>query len=117
MSVQKRNKKDESATQITSQGYSFGFKLQVLAEVENGQLSINQAQAKKVVKQTIETYNQKRPHLSLGLKTPNQVHQNLMENPSDGNLKISKEGISLPLKKSNYLYKLNTKIYQLFLGL
>ena len=33
------------------------------------------SQLQKIVRQTIETYNNKRPHLSLNMKTPNQIHK------------------------------------------
>ncbi len=33
------------------------------------------AQAKRMVKESIEIYNQKRPHLSLKYKTPDAVHR------------------------------------------
>ncbi|CAI8918315.1 IS3 family transposase ISPsy11 [Pseudomonas brassicacearum] len=33
------------------------------------------AQAKRMVEESIETYNRKRPHLSLKYKTPDAVHR------------------------------------------
>ena len=35
------------------------------------------AQAKRMVEESIEIYNRKRPHLSLKYKTPDAVHQAL----------------------------------------
>ncbi|MCH2490862.1 MAG: integrase core domain-containing protein, partial [Flavobacteriales bacterium] len=32
--------------------------------------------AKKMIKKAVAIYNDKRPHLSLGLKTPNYIHLN-----------------------------------------
>ena len=46
MRTQNADKKTDPATKITYQGYSHGLKRSILAEVENGQTSINQA-AKK----------------------------------------------------------------------
>lgn len=46
MSKQDEHKRTNPATKITYQGYSHGFKLSILAEIENGQISVNQA-AKK----------------------------------------------------------------------
>ena len=46
MRTQTRVKKTDPATKITYQGYPHGLKRSILAEVENGQTSINQA-AKK----------------------------------------------------------------------
>ncbi len=40
------DKRPYPATKITSQGYSHGLKLSILAEIENGQISINQASKK-----------------------------------------------------------------------
>ena len=34
----------------------------------------NRKELKKLVKESIESYSNKRPHLSLGMKTPNFVH-------------------------------------------
>lgn len=33
------------------------------------------AEAKKIVKQSVEIYNQKRPHTALKYKTPDEVHR------------------------------------------
>lgn len=38
-------------------------------------LADNMEQLQVMVKQSIDIYNNKRPHLSLKMKTPNQVHQ------------------------------------------
>jgi transposase len=46
MRTQNADKKTDPATKVTYQGYSHGLKRSILAEVENGQTSINQA-AKK----------------------------------------------------------------------
>jgi len=46
MRIAAENKKTNPATKITYQGYPHGLKRSILAEVENGQTSINQA-AKK----------------------------------------------------------------------
>ena len=40
------NKIEKPATKITSQGYSWGLKITIIEQIENGQISINQA-AKK----------------------------------------------------------------------
>lgn len=34
----------------------------------------------KLINESIESYNQRRPHLSLNLQTPNQVHEKTCEN-------------------------------------
>ena len=39
----------------------------------------NRKELKKLVKESIEIYNNKRPHLSLGVKTPNFVHKKTSE--------------------------------------
>ena len=38
-------------------------------------LADNINQLKAMVKQSIDIYNSKRPHLSLGMQTPNKVHK------------------------------------------
>lgn len=38
----------------------------------------------KLIKESIETYNNERPHLSLGMKTPNFVHKKACENDFTG---------------------------------
>ena len=63
-----------------------------LAERVNGILKgeflIYHCQTKKdlelLVKESIKTYNQKRPHLSLGMKTPEDVHKKACGLPSTG---------------------------------
>lgn len=35
----------------------------------------NIKEAKKMIKQAIKLYNNRRPHLALNYKTPNQIHQ------------------------------------------
>ena len=32
-------------------------------------------QARKVIEQSVDIYNSRRPHLSLKMKTPNQIHK------------------------------------------
>ena len=34
----------------------------------------NKKQLKQLIKESIQTYNNKRPHLSLNMKTPNFIH-------------------------------------------
>ena len=46
MRTTEEDKRPTPATKITSQGYPHGLKLSILAEVENGQTSINQASKK-----------------------------------------------------------------------
>lgn len=48
----KETKRDEQATQITYQGYSWGLKISIIEEVERGQISINQAAIKYGVSRT-----------------------------------------------------------------
>lgn len=52
MSKQEEHRKKDPATKITYQGYSHGFKKTILAEIENGQISINQAAKKYGVGRT-----------------------------------------------------------------
>jgi transposase-like protein len=52
MSKQDEHRKKDPATKITYQGYSHGFKKTILAEIENGQISINQAAKKYGVGRT-----------------------------------------------------------------
>ena len=42
-----------------------------------------------LIKESIETYNQRRPHLSLKMKTPDQVHEKTCENCPTGLLSLS----------------------------
>ncbi|MCW2257216.1 transposase InsO family protein [Providencia alcalifaciens] len=54
-----------------------------LAERVNGILKMeyllvkpsNLEQARKLVEESIQLYNERRPHLSLNYKTPNEVHR------------------------------------------
>ena len=58
-----------------------------LAERVNGILKMefllhrpaNLAQAKKMVKESVQIYNHKRPHTSLKYKTPDEVHRASLE--------------------------------------
>ena len=58
-----------------------------LAERVNGILKMefllhrpaNIAQAKKMVKESVQIYNHKRPHTSLKYKTPDEVHRASLE--------------------------------------
>ena len=60
MSVNNDNKNEHPGHQITYQGYSHGFKLRVLADVENGLLSINQAAIKyQIGRSTIQKWMNK----------------------------------------------------------
>ena len=48
----KERKMEEQATKITYQGYSWGLKINIIEEIENGQVSINQAAKKYGVSRT-----------------------------------------------------------------
>ena len=52
MKDNREGKKVKPATQITYQGYSHGFKLGILAEIENGRISLNQAAIKYGISRT-----------------------------------------------------------------
>ncbi|CNH71071.1 IS3 family transposase%2C orfA [Yersinia thracica] len=71
----------------TQRDYPLSFKLAVVQQVEKGEMTSRQAQdrygiqgsstvqARKMVRESVETYNTRRPHLSLKYKTPDEVHQ------------------------------------------
>ncbi len=63
------DKKQNPATKITYQGYSYGLKITIVEEVENGQISMNQA-AKKygVSKSSIEKWVRKFGNLDKKLR-------------------------------------------------
>ena len=42
-----------------------------------------------LIRQSIDTYNEKRPHLSLKMKTPNFIHQRTLSNIGQGSSKIN----------------------------
>jgi transposase InsO family protein len=88
-------KQEEQKRRRSQRDYSLAFKLQVVSEVEKGELSYKQAQRKygilkheflikdgfknhleavDVIKESIEIYNHERPHLSCDMLTPNQTH-------------------------------------------
>ena len=48
----KERKEESQATKITYQGYSWGLKISIIEEIENGQISINQAAKKYRVSRT-----------------------------------------------------------------
>jgi transposase-like protein len=48
----KERKEESQATKITYQGYSWGLKISIIEEIENGQISINQAARKYRVSRT-----------------------------------------------------------------
>lgn len=69
MSIDKRQENESQAEKITSQGYSFAFKKVVLADVENGLISINQASIKyKVSRSTIQDWIKKYGNLDKKLR-------------------------------------------------
>ena len=41
----------------------------------------------KLIEQSIDTYNEKRPHLSLKMKTPNFIHQRTLPDIGQGSSK------------------------------
>jgi len=60
MRTHKQDKKRASATKITYQGFSHGFKLGILSEVENGLVSVNQASIKYgIARSTIQRWMKK----------------------------------------------------------
>jgi transposase InsO family protein len=88
-------KQEEQKRRRSQRDYSLAFKLQVVSEVEKGELSYKQAQRKygilkheflikdgfnnhleavDVIKESIDIYNNERPHSSCSLLTPNQTH-------------------------------------------
>jgi transposase InsO family protein len=79
-SYQKMLKENQIITSMTD-GYD--CYQNALAERVNGILkqeflfekANNKQELKKMIKQSVDIYNSKRPHLSLGMKTPNFVHQ------------------------------------------
>lgn len=48
----KERKEESQATKITYQGYSWGLKISIIEEIENGNISINQAARKYRVSRT-----------------------------------------------------------------
>jgi transposase-like protein len=48
----KERNEEQQATKITYQGYSWGLKISIIEEIENGQVSINQAAKKYGVSRT-----------------------------------------------------------------
>ena len=69
MSTLNKHNQRESATNITYQGFSHAFKLQVLAEVENGLISINQAAIKyKISRAAIQKWMKKYGNLDKKLR-------------------------------------------------
>jgi len=48
----KERNKEEQATKITYQGYSWGLKISIIEEIESGRISINQAAKKYDVSRT-----------------------------------------------------------------
>ena len=89
MSIENRSKKEEPATHPTYFGYSHSFKLQVLAEVENGLISINQAAIKYEVSRTaIQKWMKKYGNLDkklrdMGGKSPKQEIRQLRQQIKD----------------------------------
>jgi putative transposase len=63
-----------------------------LAERVNGilkqefltELCQNEKQLERLIRQSIEIYNNERPHLSLGMQTPNAVHKKACESKLTG---------------------------------
>lgn len=69
MSTLNNYKKEEKATKITYQGYSYAFKKSVLAEVENGLISINQASIRyQISRSTIQQWMKKYGNLDKKLR-------------------------------------------------
>lgn len=89
MSTINRDKIEESATHPTYFGYSHAFKLQVLAEVENGLISINQAAIKyKISRAVIQKWMKKYGNLDkklrqMGGKSAKQEIQELRKQIKD----------------------------------
>lgn len=69
MSTVNRQKNETPAGRITSQGYSYAFKMSVLADVENGLISVNQASIKyDISRSTIQTWIKKYGNLDKKLR-------------------------------------------------
>jgi len=65
-----KEKSENKYVRRTSKDYSMPFKMQVVREVESGELRICAATRKY----GIQIYNQQRPHLSCYMRTPEQMH-------------------------------------------
>ena len=69
MSTLNKQESESPAGKITSQGYSYAFKMSVLADVENGLISMNQASIKyKISRSTIQTWIKKYGNLDKKLQ-------------------------------------------------
>ena len=69
MRTHKQDKKRTPATKITYQGFSHGFKLGIINEVENGLVSVNQASIKYgIARSTIQRWMKKMGNFDKRLK-------------------------------------------------
>lgn len=79
----KQAKNKEQANKITYQGYSWGLKVSIIEEVENGQISINQASKKyDIGRSTIQKWMNKFGNLDkklreMGGRSPKQEIEEL----------------------------------------
>ena len=64
------------------------------SEFDVGEVFINQHQAKRVIKESIQIYNQLRPHLTCHYRTPKQAHEHPNFKPTKWTNKFSKHKIS-----------------------
>lgn len=66
----KETKKTTSATRITYQGYGYGFKVNIVEQIENGQLSMNQAATQyEVSRSSVQEWVRKYGNLDKKLKS------------------------------------------------
>jgi transposase-like protein len=79
----RETKNEKSAERITYQGYSWGLKISIIEEVENGQISINQASKKyQIGRSTIQKWMTKFGNLDrklreMGGRSPKQEIEEL----------------------------------------
>ena len=84
-----RQENEFPAGKITSQGYSYAFKMTVLADVENGLISVNQASIRyNISRSTIQTWIKKYGNLDkklrqMGGKSAKQEIQELRKQIKD----------------------------------
>lgn len=104
----KDSKKQESATKITYQGYSWGLKITIVEEVENGQLSINQAAKKYGVSRAgIQKWVKKFSNLDrklrdMGGRSPKQEIQELKKKLKRAEMERDILDVAIDIMKDEY---------------
>ena len=112
----KQSKNKEQANKITYQGYSWGLKVSIIEEIENGQISINQASKKyDIGRSTIQKWMNKFGNLDkklreMGGKSPKQEIEDLKKklarmemerNILESAIEIVEEEYGLDVKKNS----------------